>query len=289
MTRYLLDTSAIRALKASELEHCAKTATLLASPFAFWELATHLAEPGQFDRIKANLMKFRSVVLINEPTAVAGQRVGLKRLLRDAEDVEASDVTYAALAALGESDSIEEFYRCQIRDANGTLRAVGGCVDRIQKMLGEAENDFATFVGDVTKLIRSRQVVLASTTDYHGGTLDLINGWWVQVKENTYGSEEAYHRVVRQGYFFYSYVMHRAIEYAKNAREVPDQNDLEDAKLLLHLSLDDDVTVVTNDLGLLQCVRAGLETLRTVAQEWYSTNVSICDKAEFLNRAGTQP
>ncbi len=286
MNRYLLDTSAIRALKASDLDRCSGSATLLASPFAFWELATHLAEPGQFGRIKANLMKFKSLALLNEPTSVAGQRVGLRQSQSGAEDVEASDVIYAALAALCESDSIDEFYRYQIRDANGTMRAVDECVERIQEMLIEAERNFATFVGGVAKLIRSRDIVIAGAAGYHGGTLDLTNGWWLQVKERTDGSEEAYHNVIRQGYFFYSYVMHRALEYAHCAREVPDANDLEDAKLLLHISLDDDITVVTSDSGLLRCVRAGLETLRTVDQKWYATRASICDTAEFRRNVG---
>lgn len=284
MPKYLLDTSSIRALKLSDLERCSKTTTFLASPFAFWELATHLADSGQFYRIKQNLMKFSHLSLLNEPTDDAEKRIGLIRLSGGADDVGASGIIRAALKVLSESHTLEEFYRCRIRDENGNLREIEGCVERIQNMLGEAEKNFSDFIGEVKDLLASRKVVLVGHDDYHRGTLELIDGFWFQVKKRTDGSDASYLKVIRQSYFYYSYVMHRALEYVKNGREKPDPNDLEDAKLLLHLSLDDDIIVVTSDNGLATAVNRGLDTLKSVGLEWCSTRVSICSTGDFMNQ-----
>ena len=276
MRGYLLDTSAVRFASGQRLAKKAQAAELVASPFSFWEIATHLRDEKDFGRIKANLMKFHHVKLLHEPTASAERELALAQVAAD-EDLEAPDVIYAALAALRATNSVEEFYKCRIQDRKGALREIDGCVARIQDMLVDGEQRFKGLIAGVKELLRKGEVVLKTPSDFHGSTLDLTNGWWIQVKERSDQSDESYRKLIRRGYFFYSYVLHRAADYAVRHTANIDVNDFEDAKLLLHLTIDDDVTVLTSDNGLRKCLQASIDTLNGLGDDWYKTNVQVCD------------
>lgn len=282
MRRYLLDTSAVRSASGKRLAEKAKTAELVASPFAFWEIASHLRDEGDFHRIKANLMKFRHVKLLHDPTASAERELELTQLAAD-EDLETPDVIYAVLAALRTSNSVEAFYKCQIQDSKGTVRSIDGCVSKFQEMLLGGENRFKAFIASVRELVLKRDVVLSSPTDFHDGTLDLTSGWWIQIRERSDHTEESYRKLIRRGYFFYSYVLHRAADYAVRHTANIDANDFEDAKMLLHITIDDDVTVLTSDNGLRKCVQSAITTLNGLNADWYKTNVQVCDTQSFLS------
>jgi hypothetical protein len=77
MRSYLLDTSAVRCASGQDLGERSQSAKLFASPFCFWEIASHLGDREDFNRIRANLMKFRHVELLREPTTSAEQDLAL--------------------------------------------------------------------------------------------------------------------------------------------------------------------------------------------------------------------
>jgi hypothetical protein len=278
---YLLDTSAVRGASGDRLAQKTSTGALLASPFCFWEIASHLQAEGDFARIKANLMKFRHLKVLNEPTTSAEHDLNLAQIGID-DSLEAPDVIYAALAALRASNSIEEFFKCRIRDGKGVVRQLDGCVARIQKMLARGESEFKDFIANVRQLLIDQTIVLNTPDDYHASILDLTNGWWIQVKERTDLTDGSYRNLIRRGYFFYAYVLYRSAYYAARRGANIDINDFEDAKLLLHLSIDDDVTVVTSDIDLGKCLQQTVDTLNGLGDDWYKTNVKVCDMESFL-------
>lgn len=89
MPIYLLDTSAVRFISGERLAEKASDVALMASPFCFWEIASHLQDEGDFARIKANLMKFRHLKVLNEPTASAEHDLALAQIDVD-DSLEAS-------------------------------------------------------------------------------------------------------------------------------------------------------------------------------------------------------
>lgn len=278
---YLLDTSAVRFISGERLAEKASDVALMASPFCFWEIASHLQDEGDFARIKANLMKFRHLKVLNEPTASAEHDLALAQIDVD-DSLEARDVIYAALAALRASNSIEEFFKCRIRDGKGVVRQLDGCVARIQEMLAHGESGFKDFIANVRQLLTDQTIVLDTPDDYHASILDLTNGWWIQVKERTDLTDGSYRNLIRRGYFFYAYVLYRSADYAVRRCANIDMNDFEDAKLLLHLSIDDDVTVLTSDKDLRKCLQETVDTLNGLGDDWYKTNVKVCDTQSFL-------
>lgn len=282
MRTYLLDTSAVRCASGQSLGERSQSAELFASPFCFWEIASHLGDRGDFNRIKANLMKFRHVELLREPTASVEQDLALAQVGVE-DSLETPDVIYAMLAALCASKSIDELYKCQIRDSKGMLRQIDGCVERIQCMLTAGERQFKGFIANVRELLRNREVVLDTPSALHSGILDLTNGWWIQVRSRSDQSEESYRKLIRRGYFFYAYVLYRAADYAGREPTNIDANDFEDAKLLLHLTIDDEITVVTSDKGLKKCLQSAIQTLNGLNDDWYATGVQVCDTQSLLS------
>jgi hypothetical protein len=282
MLTYLLDTNAIRSATCRRLAEKAQEHELLASPFAFWEIALHLGDPEDFGRIKANLMKFRHVELLQDSTSEAEREIPLSPI--DIENtLETPDVVYAMLAALDASNSIDELYKCRIRDSNGAVRGIDGCVSRIQDILMTEERRFKEFITNVRELLRTRRVVLDTPRAFHDGILDLTNAWWIQVKLRSDQSDESYRKLIKRGYFFYAYVLYRAAYYADPGAKKYDENDFEDAKQLQHLKIDDKVTVVTSDKGLTACLQKAVQTLNGLNDDWYRTNVQVCDTRSFCS------
>jgi len=68
-TKYFLDTSSLRGLPFNRIKSLSQKGVLLTSSIvSFWELLSHLEEPGRFNLFKANLLKFKYINL--EPTII---------------------------------------------------------------------------------------------------------------------------------------------------------------------------------------------------------------------------
>ena len=150
-------------------------------------------------------------------------------------------------------------------------------------MLAAGERQFKRFIANVRELLRNREVVLDTPGAFHSGILDLTNGWWIQVSSRSDQSEESYRKLIRRGYFFYAYVLYRAADYAGRGATNIDDNDFEDAKLLLHLTIDDEITIVTSDKGLKKCLQNAIQTLNGLNDDWYATRVQVCDTQSLLS------
>ncbi len=279
----LLDTSAFQALATSRLEAASKYASLYVSPFCFWELLTHLEDDERFRRVKGNLMKFRHVVVLDDPHAVVYRLV-----LRSSDKVHTrmrdGDLVCAALAALDDSASTKEFYERFIQDESGQNHQIAGCVSAVRGWLQIEENRFQTFLQKIAATVRAGEVRLIGTSDYDQGVQDLTNGWWLQIRDKANQAPAIYDQFTRKTYMYHSYLLHRAREYVSRRMDVIDPNDFEDARLCLHLGLDDFTAIVTNDVGLERCLKASLEALNGMADATRHMQLQVWDTCDFEGR-----
>jgi hypothetical protein len=277
---FLLDTSAFIALPTRRLEEASRSASLYVSPFCFWELLTHLEDDGKFSRVKGTLMKFRHVAVRDDPQAEVYRFVlpssdSVHTRVRD------GDLVYAALAALDDSESTKEFYKRDIQDESGQRRQIAGCVAAIRQLLRIEENKFQAFLRAVAAEVRAGNVRLLEASDYDHAVQALSRGSWLKIGDRANGAPVVYEQFVRKTYMYHSYVIHRAREYAASSTAIidPEPNDFEDARLCLHLGLDDFTAVVTNDAALRRCIGAGLGALNATADAAHHTPLQVWDTA----------
>ena len=287
MLKYFLDTSALRALSFARLRAASRVAGLLVSPFCFWELLTHLEDEGQFDRIKSHLMKFRHVQVLDDPRAVI-ERALVRPGDTVHERVEDSDVIYATLAALRASGSVRDMYVKQIRDGKGQVRQIERCVERAREVLAQEERRFKDYLNQVIAALRNGHVSLVTPAEIHQGTLDVIKAWWIQLGDRVDPSDETRERLARREYVYSAYIVRRAIDYVERGALV-DPNDFEDAGLCRHLSLDDELVVVTGDGGLRRCLERSFALLNALEDQSCHTKLRVCGLPEFARLAGDIP
>jgi hypothetical protein len=192
-------------------------------------------------------MKFRHVAVLDDPHAE------VYRLVLRASDyvhirVRDGDLIDAALAALDDSASTKEFYERFIQDESGQIHQVAGCVSAVRGWLQIEENRFQTFLRRIAVAVRVGEVRLIQASDYDQGVRDLTHGWWLQVCDRANQGLAVYEQFARKTYMYHSYLIHRARDYAARDTYRIDPNDFEDARLCLHLGLDDFTAVVTNDV-----------------------------------------
>jgi hypothetical protein len=277
---YLLDTSAFRALSAAQLKAASQEASLLVSPFCFWELLTHLEESGQFSRVKGNLMKFRHVQVLDDPRAWVERGVVLPsdevhERLRDDE------LLYATLAALRDSDSVADFYQKYIRDSRNQFREISDCVSRVNAVLTAEEQRFEEFVKKIMAGVRGGVVRLTTPTEWHDRIIEMIDGWWLQLGDRVVESFELRDRFVSRMYLYSAYILRRAVEYVNRGAIHVDPNDFEDGRFCQHLALDSQMNAVTADSGLRRCLQEVLALVNRLPDSSYRTALRVCDVAEL--------
>jgi hypothetical protein len=238
-TPYLLDTSAFRALRGDTLARFAAERSLLVSPFCFWETISHLDEPNGFDLIRANLMKFRHVRVLDDPEAETLANVGVTSLMT--ERISDDDLIYATLAALRDSASLHSFYSKHIRDSHGNVRTLSGCVSRAKDILRTHEERFLWFVRQIADSVRAGTSQIGTPWDLHRATVSLIDGWHIArcgqpLNENV--------RILRILYIYFAFVVLCARDHLAGPGAL---NDYEDARLCQHVRLDYPCTIVSGD------------------------------------------
>ena len=261
-TPYLLDTSAFRALASDTLGRLAAERPLLASPFCFWEIASHLDEPDQFPRVKGNLMKFCHVCILDDPEAIALAELRATPLCRPR--VPDNELIYAALGALRESDSLSSFYAKRIRDSQGNVRTLAGFAARGKDVLRELEEHFLGFMRQIVELVRSGTSTLRTPWDCFCATVSLTNGWHIRECGQPLNLNEDV-QVLRILYVYFACVVFCARDYLTSSRVNLDLNDYEDTRLCQHVRLDLPCTIVTDDRNLRSRLKEVFALLETVA------------------------
>jgi hypothetical protein len=275
-TRYLLDTSAFRALPSRILqEH-----TFYASPYCFWELLTHLDERS-FDRHKGQLMKFKYAHILNDPRA----EIEVPLLIDDnqlQDRVSDEELIAAALAALQDSNSLDMFYSSYVEDSKGNLHQVSECAANVRKALGEAEQKHTEFVENIMNVFRTGQVKLETNSDYHQAILQLLEGEMIKLQQRGAVDKDLRNKLTNNSYIYYSYVFHRALAYFRKGKTKLDVNDFEDSQVCLHLRLDTSYCLVTADKGLKQALAKTSALLNQLNELDTHTDLRVLDVKGFL-------
>ena len=281
--RYLLDTSALRALPFSGLAAATRHTSVFVSPFCVWELFSHLEDAGDFERVKAHLMKLRHVTVLDDPNTTI-ERLVVRSSDEVHQRVSDTDIIYATLAALRDSPTIESFYEKHIEDPDGQVRRIAQCGERAKMVLENEEQRFAEFVGKVMAAVVGG-VSLASPEDRHRATLDLLNGWWLQLASRIEHTNSLHEKFARLMYVYCSYVVNRSAEYISRKAKV-DVNDFEDVRFCLHLDMDLPFVAVTTDRGLRRGLEATVMVLNSLHDESCRTLLAVLDVTDFRSRFG---
>ena len=101
-------------------------------------------------------------------------------------------------------------------------------------------------------------------------------------------SDETRERLARREYVYSAYIVQRAIDYVERGALV-DRNDFEDAGFCRHLSLDDDLIVVTGDVGLRRCLERTFALLNGLEDQSCHTKLRACGVPEFAEQTGDIP
>lgn len=268
---YLLDTSALRALPGKLLEE----GTFYASPYCVWELLTHLDEKD-FARCKGRLLKARFTHVLDDPRAAVETPL-LPHDTKLRKRVSDEELIGHILAALNDSDSLEEFYRSIIRDSNGEFRQVADCAATARKVLSEAEQRYTEFFQQIIGAFRSGDVKLTDDKDYLGAILGLLEGDVVKLQRRGATDDGLRDKLLSSYYFYCSYVFHRALTYFRSGKTKPERNDYEDGQICTHLALDTSYCLVTADKGLKDALEKSITLVERFDDPKLHTSVQVVD------------
>lgn len=275
MQTYFLDTSVVRSKKSLLIAEKSKTTQLVASPFAFWEIASHLGDKkenqAQFQKFKSILMKFKHIRILELPKI---KKIMMQQIYGEMTNIEEPDLIYAALAALEESDSVNDFYRCTLKSQQGSFHAVSGCIKRIKDLRDKEEKSFISYTKKIIDLIKQGEISLHTPEDIHKAIIDLINGWWILLGKND-NNHVLYAELVDQTYFYFGYWVYRIINYTKINSKL-DVNDFGDSELCLHFGIKDRVTIVTGDKGQLMAISETIKLITTLDCISQKSNIDVC-------------
>lgn len=273
---YLLDTSALCGVSGNSLAQVAQKHDLFVSPFCFWEILCHLDEQTNFVAQKKLLLKFEHVQILDHPVAI----IEAPFLAKYEDRIPDNDLIEAALAALREASTIDEFYSMYIDDGKGSTRLISECAARIRNILRQEEMRYVTVVQNIISLFKSRDAQYNNSLERYNAILSLIAGWTTRLKDEGATDADLLKQLTSKTFIYYSYIFHRAMTCYRNGTNRPECNDYEDANLCLHLSLDVHYHVIAGDKKLRKAIEDTLVLLRAHDQR-ISPSLQISDTETF--------
>lgn len=272
---YLLDTSALRGLGAAILQKH----TFYTSPYCFWELLTHLDE-GEFAYRKNQLMKVRFTRVLDDPRA----DIEAPLLIHDTqlqERVSDEELITYTLAALQDSESLERLYLALIKDSKGNLRDVADVAARARKELEEREQRYIGFVQQIINALQHGQLKIGNDEEYHGAILSLLEGDVIKLKQRGAIDKSLRERLINNYYIYWSYIVHRALDYFKRGKTKIMANDFEDGEICKHLALDTSYCLVTADKGQKEVLERTISLVNRRNETQFYTTLHVIDLNRF--------
>jgi len=252
---YLLDTSALRALSSDTLRRLHPPASI--SPFAFYELASHL-EDESFARQRGHVLKCRQTEILDDPGAELLGSFGTDPRLAH-ERVSAGSLICSVLDALDRCTTLTAFYACEVRDEKGNVRLVRDLARRAADILEREETAYAAFVGEVIDAMRRGLVETSSGSACNDAIMALVQGRAIRLKGDGVECPDT-RQVDDRCYLFCGYVFERARCYCARGGGVK-ANDFEDASIVMHMRLAERSVLVSGDRALRRALRAVLGRL----------------------------
>ena len=278
----LLDTSAVRSISLEKLKRISdKDCVLLVSPYSFWEILCHLDEEQKFNRFKIELIKFKNFSILDDPFGITAKYIkDHNSVIKDR--VEDHEMIQGAISVLAKSSSIDEFHSSFFVDSNNNTRQIQDCVKRGRKILAAASNSYRGFVSKIIDSIKCNNSKYETAYDRHILILSLIDGCVRSIEAQGGNRSEFETKLINEIYVYFSYILHRSLEYLKYNNSNIDPNDYEDSRICQHLSLDSAVIFITNDKHFYDSVNSTINLLTTLNDNDFITSIKV-EKTDFLN------
>ena len=300
---FLLDTSAIRAIRFDDLRVVAKNAQLAVSPISILEFLCHIDEHSKketnsevLSRLhKANLLKCRLLELLDDPYAEQAEEVGAKKLVNPNrfEDRLVLPLLFPALEA---ATTLEEFYGQHVSYPTGEEGAIRDVANRARLELDKEEKRYIENVTNICQLMLkhfgfeySQQL---KPDDFIKLTFLEAYNLANYYEEGVHLERDMLEPVFSSIYPNIGYGIVRAVEYLRRANGRIealniDPNDMEDSLLCLHLSLDKPRVLVTGDKGTLHALRHSLKNLALASKKHQQPSfilTEVIETSEFIQR-----
>jgi hypothetical protein len=296
MTRYILDTSAVRSVGRARLQAAREAGhELLISTISLWELLSHLGDEN-FALAKANALKAQLCTVLHDPLAEMMDDVGCPEAAHPGRFDEREGVL-ALLSALESAESYEDFQNREIT-FRGETRSARDLSANIVRVF-DAEHQ--TFV-------EGMQQRCANYVERFGrGNAINLDGEQFcreatrlarRLKEDTEnaGCDVPFATLVNRTLLGAGYAVARACAYIGNVPEGQqaqvDPNDLEDHLISLHVGAVCGRTFVTNDRGTRTAIDRTLAAFHAFAEaegETFTTTGRVIDGAAFIAEACPAP
>jgi hypothetical protein len=263
---YILDTSALRSISKANLEKgCAKYDVRISTITAL-ELASHLndtSETKQFLLNKVNFLKCKFPTLLHDPFWEFSKRIDA---LAQTNPTRQDDmpILIELIRVMDGVYTLDELSNQYLSYPGGEKVSCENIGATISAMLAEEENSYVSHVN----YLASKLKLDTQNNGSHTLTADNLLQILISCADETAGRDNSN---LRAKTFFaialYSgYVISRLYGYV-NKRQFGEEslsiekNDCEDAYICLHLDLDRDDILVTNDKGTLAALRQTLSLL----------------------------
>lgn len=247
--RYLLDTSALRALPTRTLRRFDPPAET--SSYCFYELVCHL-DTDDFARRKGIVLKCRETRILDDPCAEFDRHFGVDPRPTQ-EQVPAGSIIGCILDRLALSRSLSEFYAQNVLDGEGNARLLRDSVKRVNEILHQEELKFEAFVQGVIDVLQQGHIDLASDQSCNNAIMGLVHGQAEVLRQKGVSNPDI-SEIDDMKYLYYGYVFERAVHYFSRGSKI-DHNDYEDASIIMHMRLTQPTVLVTNDKNTIEAIR----------------------------------
>lgn len=279
MRRYLLDTQAVRSVNRQELEGAATGHSMVMSPVSFWEIISHLDEiirkkpepQASFEQWKAILLKCRIPMLLEDPFVSQASRAGVPSLVNPTRFEDRQGIPLI-LDELEQSPTLDNFACRQIIIPGTAPRAIRDIAARTRDCLAQVEGNYrqsiqataAKIIGE-TGLEMAR--ALSGSDFYHMALRAVAVGVYQDALQNEEHDRDLFGRLTVAAYICGGYMVARTLRsFVNNGYQVGqvivDKNDTEDFMVSMHMSYNEDVTLVTGDEGTREAVQRTIDELR---------------------------
>jgi len=296
-------------MRSDDLRIAESKARIAVSPISVYELLCHLDEKDKrakaestntiSELFKANLLKCKNLILLDDPFAEQAEAVGAGELVNPTR-FEDKIVLPQLFPKLEESLTLEDFYSSTVQFPNGDIGRVRDAAARARFVLDEQEAQYKAHVTEWCKQIleefgyeQSQQFEpIAFVRFATHSAAGLAEYYEDGLRTNEANVLDLHAPVFSKIYANIGYGIARAIEYLRRANGCMgqlhiDPNDLEDSAICLHLSLIEHRVLVTGDKGTLDALGAALDNLRLMSETTRDPLLpftEVISTEEFKNR-----
>jgi hypothetical protein len=308
MACYVLDTSAIRAVRRADLEAAAARHEVRMSPWSFWELASHLDEevkrakdPAEsFLRQRGQVLKCELLRVLDEPFAEHAADVGALELVNPSR-LEERLMVPEVLRKLKAAETIETFYGSRVTFPTGDEAPLTDLANNVRRELDAEESRYVEHIRGLVKLLATTfgaaNVKSLADDEYVNTAIAPCRNLAERYVQEGVGDADILPKLIDSLYLHLAYKLGRARKSLVDAAGIPedvkiDPNDFEDGAISLHIRLFGGRVLVTGDEGTARELTAALEILARSSEARgvpISITCRIIGHEKFVREARARP